>query len=102
MAEKGDPRIQVFRPTFEEFKDFSKYILHMEEQGAHKAGIAKVSFLSKLCVFFFFWRRVSKNTIVLFLRIICFKFYNFDYITLAHSFNSRRFHFPTPPPVGDV
>ncbi|XP_054290259.1 lysine-specific demethylase 4A-like isoform X2 [Macrosteles quadrilineatus] len=36
------PRIQVFRPTYEEFKDFSKYILYMEEKGAHKAGLAKV------------------------------------------------------------
>ncbi|XP_046683412.1 lysine-specific demethylase 4A-like isoform X2 [Homalodisca vitripennis] len=38
----GLPRIQVFRPTYEEFKDFAKYILYMEAQGAHKAGIAKV------------------------------------------------------------
>lgn len=43
MADKGVPRIQVFRPTYEEFKDFAKYILHMEAQGAQKAGIAKVS-----------------------------------------------------------
>lgn len=26
----------------EEFKDFNKYILYMESQGAHNAGIAKV------------------------------------------------------------
>lgn len=38
----GIPRIQVFRPTYEEFKDFAKYILYMEERGAHKAGLAKV------------------------------------------------------------
>ena len=37
------PRIMVFRPTMEEFKDFNKYILYMESQGAHKAGLAKVS-----------------------------------------------------------
>jgi hypothetical protein len=36
------PRIMVFRPTWEEFKDFNKYILYMESQGAHKAGLAKV------------------------------------------------------------
>ncbi|OXU30586.1 hypothetical protein TSAR_010232 [Trichomalopsis sarcophagae] len=36
------PRIQVFRPTYEEFKDFSKYVAYMESQNAHKAGIAKV------------------------------------------------------------
>lgn len=36
------PRIQVFRPTMEEFKDFSKYITHIESTGAHKAGLAKI------------------------------------------------------------
>ncbi|XP_018898026.2 lysine-specific demethylase 4C isoform X2 [Bemisia tabaci] len=38
----GVPRIKVFRPSWEEFKDFSKYIQYMESQGAHKAGLAKV------------------------------------------------------------
>lgn len=44
MAEPNSskPRIMVFRPTWEEFKDFSKYIQHMESHGAHKAGLAKV------------------------------------------------------------
>lgn len=37
------PKIMVFRPTMEEFQDFNKYIDHMESQGAHKAGLAKVS-----------------------------------------------------------
>ena len=32
----------VFEPTMEQFKDFSKYISYMEEQGAHNYGIAKV------------------------------------------------------------
>ena len=32
----------VFRPTMEEFQDFSKYVVYMESQGAHKAGLAKV------------------------------------------------------------
>ncbi|XP_053962444.1 mucin-2-like isoform X3 [Anastrepha ludens] len=36
------PRIMVFRPTWEEFKNFPKYIAFMESQGAHKAGLAKV------------------------------------------------------------
>ncbi|XP_065370031.1 probable lysine-specific demethylase 4B isoform X3 [Calliphora vicina] len=35
-------RIMVFRPTWEEFKDFPKYVAYMESQGAHKAGLAKV------------------------------------------------------------
>ncbi|CAK9829138.1 Probable lysine-specific demethylase 4B [Anthophora retusa] len=39
---RGTPRIQVFRPTFEEFKDFTKYVEYMESKGAHKAGLAKV------------------------------------------------------------
>lgn len=34
----------VFRPTWDEFKDFSSYIKHMESKGAHKAGLAKVCF----------------------------------------------------------
>ncbi|XP_020282072.1 lysine-specific demethylase 4C-like isoform X2 [Pseudomyrmex gracilis] len=38
----GVPRIQVFRPTYEEFKNFTKYVEYMESQGAHKAGLAKV------------------------------------------------------------
>lgn len=38
----GGVSIQVFRPTWEEFKDFNKYIQYMESRGAHKAGLAKV------------------------------------------------------------
>ncbi|CAB0028624.1 unnamed protein product [Trichogramma brassicae] len=34
--------IQVFRPTMEQFKDFNGLIKHMEEKGAHRAGIAKI------------------------------------------------------------
>ncbi|XP_067626369.1 uncharacterized protein [Eurosta solidaginis] len=36
------PRIMVFRPTWDEFKHFPKYVAYMESQGAHKAGLAKV------------------------------------------------------------
>uniref|UniRef100_A0A8D9A3S0 [histone H3]-trimethyl-L-lysine(9) demethylase n=1 Tax=Cacopsylla melanoneura TaxID=428564 RepID=A0A8D9A3S0_9HEMI len=36
------PKIMVFRPTYDEFKDFSNFISYMESQGAHKAGLAKV------------------------------------------------------------
>lgn len=38
----GGVAIQVFRPTWDEFKDFNKYIQYMESKGAHKAGLAKV------------------------------------------------------------
>lgn len=43
QSNNGVPRIMVFRPTWEEFKDFDKYVRYMESQGAHKAGLAKVS-----------------------------------------------------------
>lgn len=36
-------RIMTFHPTKEEFKDFNRYIAYMESQGAHRAGMAKVS-----------------------------------------------------------
>lgn len=36
------PRIMVFRPSWEEFQDFSKYIEFMESKNAHKAGLVKV------------------------------------------------------------
>lgn len=36
-------KIQTFRPTWDEFKDFSAYIKYIESTGAHKAGLAKVS-----------------------------------------------------------
>lgn len=36
-------RIMVFRPTWDEFKNFPKYVEYMESKGAHKAGLAKVS-----------------------------------------------------------
>ncbi|XP_050301918.1 uncharacterized protein LOC126740088 [Anthonomus grandis grandis] len=35
-------KIMVFRPTWEEFKNFGKYVEYMESMGAHKAGLAKV------------------------------------------------------------
>ncbi|XP_078531995.1 lysine-specific demethylase 4C-like isoform X2 [Lissotriton helveticus] len=35
-------KIMTFSPTMEEFKDFNKYLVYMESQGAHRAGLAKV------------------------------------------------------------
>lgn len=34
--------VMTFRPTIDEFSNFSKYVAFMETMGAHKAGIAKV------------------------------------------------------------
>ena len=36
------PSIRVYHPTWEEFKDFNKYIEKIEAEGAHKAGLAKI------------------------------------------------------------
>ncbi|XP_033937195.1 lysine-specific demethylase 4B isoform X2 [Pseudochaenichthys georgianus] len=41
-AKNPSCKIMTFRPTVEEFKDFAKYIVYMESQGAHRAGLAKV------------------------------------------------------------
>ncbi|KAG5673222.1 hypothetical protein PVAND_003286 [Polypedilum vanderplanki] len=35
-------KIQTFRPTWEEFKDFKKYIAYIESKGAHRAGLARI------------------------------------------------------------
>ncbi|XP_058456581.1 probable lysine-specific demethylase 4B isoform X2 [Malaya genurostris] len=42
MSEDPKVKIQVFRPTWEEFKNFPKYIEYIESQGAHRAGLAKI------------------------------------------------------------
>ncbi len=34
--------VMCFTPTMEEFRDFSKFVDYMEQQGAHKCGVAKV------------------------------------------------------------
>lgn len=39
----GSKGIMTFHPTTEEFQNFSRYIAYMEYQGAHQAGLAKVS-----------------------------------------------------------
>uniref|UniRef100_A0A2M4BCG5 [histone H3]-trimethyl-L-lysine(9) demethylase n=1 Tax=Anopheles marajoara TaxID=58244 RepID=A0A2M4BCG5_9DIPT len=42
MTDEVRHRIQVFRPTWEQFTNFSKYIEYIESQGAHRAGLAKI------------------------------------------------------------
>ena len=34
--------VMCFSPTMEQFRDFSAFVAYMEDQGAHKFGIAKV------------------------------------------------------------
>lgn len=44
-------KIMTFRPTMEEFKDFNQYLVYMESQGAHRAGLAKVGCLWCMLVY---------------------------------------------------
>ncbi|XP_013106152.1 probable lysine-specific demethylase 4A [Stomoxys calcitrans] len=39
---KKIPRILTFRPSYDEFKNFSSYIDYIESRGAHRAGLAKI------------------------------------------------------------
>ncbi|XP_043917027.1 lysine-specific demethylase 4C isoform X2 [Protopterus annectens] len=41
-APNASCKIMTFTPTMEEFRDFNKYLVYMESQGAHRAGLAKV------------------------------------------------------------
>ena len=41
MEEGG---IMCFKPTMDQFRNFSKFIEFMESKGAHKCGVAKVVF----------------------------------------------------------
>lgn len=51
-AKNPSCKIMTFRPTMEEFKDFAKYIVYMESQGAHRAGLAKVRITHTLYLYF--------------------------------------------------
>lgn len=42
MNNDSSSQVPLFRPTFEEFKDFKKYINYIESQGAHKIGLARI------------------------------------------------------------
>ena len=46
MAWRMEPGgVMCFTPTMEQFRDFSAFIAYMEDQGAHKCGVAKVRWL---------------------------------------------------------
>lgn len=43
MAWRMEPGgVMCFMPTMDEFRDFSAFVSYMEDQGAHKYGVAKV------------------------------------------------------------
>lgn len=50
ITANGTPKIMVFHPTWDEFKNFSAYIDYIESKGAHKAGLAKVGIVRKINV----------------------------------------------------
>ena len=80
------PKIMVFKPTWEEFKDFKKYIDYVESQGAHKAGLCKVfiSYFSHYTTYQYeiifqimrFFNDVCKINLLLFKQEICYAFEN--------------------------
>lgn len=43
----------------EEFKDFNKYLVYMESQGAHRAGLAKVGGISASLSLSFMFNKCS-------------------------------------------
>ena len=60
------PEIMIFRPTWDEFKNFSSYIEVMESQGAHKAGVAKVCYYKNVAIFYINFRYYRYNLIFFF------------------------------------
>ncbi|XP_072261002.1 lysine-specific demethylase 4B isoform X3 [Pyxicephalus adspersus] len=42
QAQNSSCKILTFRPTWEEFQEFGKYMAYIESQGAHRAGLAKI------------------------------------------------------------
>ncbi|KAM4708756.1 lysine-specific demethylase 4B-like [Discoglossus pictus] len=41
-TQNSNCKIMTFRPTWEEFQDFKKYVAYIESCGAHRAGLAKI------------------------------------------------------------
>ena len=65
---QSSPGIMVFRPTLQEFRDFSGYVKKMEECGAHRFGIAKVNVLIRSSIvdlidacLVYYWRSFIKS-----------------------------------------
>ena len=63
------PKIMTFRPTMDEFKDFSRYIEYIEENGGHRAGVCKVrwNLFTKLqcCIFYFLLKGIQYKLLTL-------------------------------------
>lgn len=70
MAQHHEPRIMVFRPTWEEFQNFPKYIEYMELKGAHYAGLVKVLYLIKFDLRWYFGGRTIYTTHNCFVNIM--------------------------------
>ena len=52
MAWRTEPGgVMCFTPTMDQFRDFSAFVAYMEDQGAHKCGVAKVHPHYKRAVF---------------------------------------------------
>ena len=66
MSSDGVPKIMVFRPTMDEFKDFQRYVDHIEYLGAHKAGIAKVSWTEFITAAVYYWYYCVRSILLLF------------------------------------
>ena len=45
MARRFDGGVMCFSPQMDEFRNFSQFVRYMEDQGAQKYGVAKVSIL---------------------------------------------------------
>lgn len=82
----GTPKIMVFHPTYEEFKDFSKYIQYIESKGAHKAGLAKVTRIHTYRIFLNLKKKKNVNRFLWFFEKI-----KSDFVVLLQplSFNFK-------------
>lgn len=80
QSNNGVPRIMVFRPTWEEFKNFDKYVQYMESQGAHKAGLAKVSFLLMFGILCSFTNSVWKIQVMEICRLSWHEIFRTQYL----------------------
>ena len=104
MASQEGSKIMVFRPTLEEFANFSIYIRKMEEMGAHRAGVAKVSSekigqicFVLFCVYMQCFRTArgvnfTSGTVYRYLRILSFPGHTSKRMDSTKELWRRRYH----------